>query len=510
MKHKLKSGNLLDGLPRGRSDKYFKDQQLPQARWIPPDDILAHKPFHYDPKNPDGMILIGAIGGQLIGIEDNRHAMTVAGNRSGKSVTVICNLIFYDGSIFAIDPKGELANATVERRAQLGQFPVVLDPFNRTKGKARKYCGRYNPMCRLSADSGTAIEDGMQIVDGIVITSGKESDPHWNEAAGEFILGCILYQRFAPDIPEAQRTLIGVRRLIKSALSSTEDGQSYLLPRLVSYAAGTLRQQGHDDIADAMEAAIRGLFEKSKDEMSSVLSTVKRHTAFLDLSSMCKVLSGHDIDLADLKRKPNGVSIYLCLPATRMVMCNRWLRILVNQLIDAMEMEETVPKAPVLAVLDEFPVLGHMKQLENAAGQVASFHLKLWTILQDWSQGKSIYKERWESFAANAGWTQWFANSDLATTEYICKRLGKTPIQTTRQGDSSYDQVEKGQAGRSTSLELHDLLRPEEIAKTFAREDAFRRQLIMLAGLNPMIVERVEHWREDAAYHHVFKGNWEA
>ena len=102
-----------------------------------------------------------------------------------------------------------------------------------------------------------------------------------------------------------------------------------------------------------------------------------------------------------------------------------------------MEREKTKPKAPVLLCLDEFPVLGYMSQLENAAGQIASFDVKLWIIIQDWGQGKALYKERWESFVANAGILQFFGNNDLETTEYISKRLGKTLIGATRDGVST-------------------------------------------------------------------------
>ena len=110
------------------------------------------------------------------------------------------------------------------------------------------------------------------------------------------------------------------------------------------------------------------------------------------------------------------MSVYLCLPASRMGLCNRWLRIFINQLLDAMEREKTAPVAPVLVCLDEFPVLGHMRQLEDAAGQIASFGVKLWAVLQDWGQGKALYKERWETFAGNAGILQFFGNNDLETT----------------------------------------------------------------------------------------------
>ena len=92
-----------------------------------------------------------------------------------------------------------------------------------------------------------------------------------------------------------------------------------------------------------------------------MLSTVRRHTKLLDYSAIKKVLSGHDFDLKDLKRDPKGVTVYLCLPASRMGLCNRWLRIFVNQLLDAMEEEKTEPAAPVLVCLDEFPVLKYMQ-----------------------------------------------------------------------------------------------------------------------------------------------------
>jgi type IV secretion system protein VirD4 len=55
--------------------------------------------------------------------------ITVAGSRvAGKGVSVIIpNLIFYPGSVFAIDPKGELASITARRSARdLGAESVCL------------------------------------------------------------------------------------------------------------------------------------------------------------------------------------------------------------------------------------------------------------------------------------------------------------------------------------------------------------------------------------------------
>ena len=72
-------------IPRGLSSRYLSEAAVPQARWQSPDVILDRRALAYDPDNPGRKILIGAFGDKLIGIDDNRHVMTVAGSRSGKS-----------------------------------------------------------------------------------------------------------------------------------------------------------------------------------------------------------------------------------------------------------------------------------------------------------------------------------------------------------------------------------------------------------------------------------------
>src|SRR5271169_328712 len=70
-------------IPRGLSSRYLKQQTAPQARWQTPEVILERKALEYDPRNPGGKILIGALGNKLVWIEGNRHVLTVAGSRAG-------------------------------------------------------------------------------------------------------------------------------------------------------------------------------------------------------------------------------------------------------------------------------------------------------------------------------------------------------------------------------------------------------------------------------------------
>jgi type IV secretion system protein VirD4 len=289
-----------------------------------------------------------------------------------------------------------------------------------------------------------------------------------------------------------------------------EEPLHLLEKEMLQSAARFAKNIATEDLAGALEGAARDFYEKGANERAGVLSTIRRHTKFLDYTAMRNVLAGHDFDLADLKRDRNGVSVYLCLPASRMGLCNRWLRIFINQLLDAMEREKTAPAAPVLVCLDEFPVLGHMRQLEDAAGQIASFGVKLWTVLQDWGQGKALYKERWETFAGNAGILQFFGNNDLETLEYVSRRLGKTRIEVARQGEVGPEQAQAGLSGRNSSMELHDLLTPDEVSRHFSRSDRLKRQLVVWAGYDPMILQRVEYFDAGAPHHAVFKGTFSA
>jgi type IV secretion system protein VirD4 len=502
-------------IPRGLSSRYLSQQAVPQARWQSPDIILDRRALAYDPDDPGRKILIGAFGDKLIGIDDNRHILTVAGNRSGKSVTIVGNLLHYRGSVLAIDPKGELASITAERRAALGQKVIVLDPFNHTAPRLRRYRKAYNPLAVLKRGNPTIIEDAGLIADGLVVTTTGAKDPHWDESAKNFIEGIILQVATDP-LYEGRRTLVTVRELIKWALAKIPRGKEkdeddeprFAVNDQMLKNAERLQQDADSAVADigaAIEGAALDFYEKSDRERSAVLSTVRRHTKLLDYTAMRKVLSAHDFDLADMKRDPNGVTVYLCLPASRMGLCNRWLRIFINQLLDAMEREKKEPAAPVLVCMDEFPVLGHMRQLEDAAGQIASFSVKLWVLIQDWSQGKALYGDRWETFAGNAGILQCFGNNDLATTEYISRRLGKTRVEVSRLSEVGPDQRDVGLTGRSPSVELHSLLAPDEISRHFARSDRLKRQLVIWSGFDPMILQRVEYFDEKSPHFQVFQ-----
>ena len=130
-----------------------------------------------------------------------------------------------------------------------------------------------------------------------------------------------------------------------------------------------------------------------------------------------------------------------------------------------------------------------MKQIEDAAAQIAGFHCRLWTILQDLGQLKALYQERWETFLGNAGILQFFGNNDLTTLDWISKRCGRSAIKVTRKSDVTAQQRMQTATGEVESTEIYDLVTTDEAARFFGRDDRKLRQLVIWAGrMNPLLV----------------------
>lgn len=108
--------NLFEGLKRGNPDQGIERRSASSDHFARTGDVVEDPRLHYD--GSGDRFFLGAIGSHLVGIRDDRHIMTVAGSRSGKSTAaIIPNLLQYRGSVLAIDPKGELASRTARRRA---------------------------------------------------------------------------------------------------------------------------------------------------------------------------------------------------------------------------------------------------------------------------------------------------------------------------------------------------------------------------------------------------------
>lgn len=485
-----------------------------------------------------------------IGSQDDRHLITIAGARSGKGLSaIITNLCLYTGSLVCLDPKGENATITAARRGQgdqwctgLGQEVYVLDPFG-VADVPDELRASLNPLALLDPTSPLIVDDAALLAEGLILSDEGGDGGHWTETARNLLRGIILYLIDTEPNP----TLFDLRRLLtagdaagyaqalaarKRAVQALEDDPLFevnlqeILPDNVRSPFSFLLWRMSESLA--FEGVVAGTAESilgtGENERGSILSTARRNTAFLDtLGPRYKAtLSGafRPFDPDRLKAAPNGVTVYLCLPAERMGTHGRWLRLMVGQFLERVQRQLIAPASgvPVLFLLEEFFSLGTMSSIEKAAGYAAGFGVKLWAILQDLQQLKSLYRTSWQTFLANAGAVQIFGASDRDTLEYASKALGDFEVSrvtasvstNTATGESEGSMLGRFGPGfnggigwlravlpdvsRSTNtatneshtvgLHVVPLLRPDEIALHFAREEG--SMLLLAKGQRPM------------------------
>lgn len=411
----------------------------------------------------------GRIAKPLIRLQTEKHLLTIAPTRAGKGVgTIIPNLLTYPGSAFVIDPKGENALATAARRKAMGQTIHVLDPWNITRlGQAR-----FNPMALLDPQGADLAEDAALIADALVPDkAGSSTEDFWQEEAKALLTGLLLY--IVAHEPLELRNLPRLRELL------TLDAPDF--QALLDFMSGSVAANG------LIARCASRLRQKPERERASVISSAQAHTHFLDSPRLRATLSGSDFAPTDLRVRPT--TIYLVLPASRLHSHARWLRLLVNCLLSELTGQPQRTADPALFILDEFPALGRLASIETAIGLMAGFGVQLWPIVQDLSQLKHLYPDRWASFLANAGAIQAFGINDPTTAELLSKLLGTRTVsvrsRTERGGPDSTD------GASSYSVVGRPLLYPAEL-RALPRS----KQLLLIDGLMPILADRIAFYTD--------------
>lgn len=435
--------SMFDDFPRGIPGGSNRGVLLGTASWSA-----------FVPHWQAGMIFVGLDdGGHEVGHSDDRHIVTVAGSRGGKGVScIIPNLRRWPGSCTVLDPKGENATLTAAIRAAIpGHQVAVVDPA----GVARvpdHLRASFNPLDLIDADADDAIDIAAAIGDALMIDSGDGKDVHWTESARQVIEALILY--VAANETGRFRSLVRVRQLLTKGeperaafLNDLEVETRGEKARRISPFDALWDSMAHfecanEAVADIIIGTAHSIDDMGENERGSVLSTARRNTKFIDSPWMRRALQDGryaKLDIDQLKASAHGLTIFLCLPARFLPTHARFLRLATNLTLYRMEAQGLdQPKCghPVLMVLDEFAAIGRLESIEKAAGLMAGFGVKLWTILQDLGQLKRHYKESWETFLGNAGMLQFFANSDMTTLEWLSKRLGQVEVLRETHGSS--------------------------------------------------------------------------
>ena len=453
-------------LPRGVLLPRFVADRPPVNYWMSPYDLAQ---YTFAP----GQIILGKFANRFLGRLDDRPMVTIAGARAGKTSTVLVpNLYLYSGSMLVLDPKGELAQTASVRRA-LGHEVHVLDPF--AQSGERSSC--FNALAELDPESPAIVDDVATVAQALIVDDGDARSRHWTDSARALLSGLIL---LTLTFDESDRNLITVRQLlcltyprlvnaVKAAAREAEEAENGRGSFNENSAAVQLLLRAMGKGGNRFGGILAGIGNRflgmPAGERGNVFSTASAQTDFLDSLPLRQISRRSDFKLASL-RGDRPLAIYLCLPVGRMESHSRWLRLVVQMACTVLEKMGDYPRdrAPILFMMEEFAVLGHMEIMERTAAYFPGFGVKLWAVLQDTTQLRRYYQNSWESFLGNAGLVQCFANGDQSTLEYISNALEK-------------------------------LIMPFELRTSFSRERF--SQLLMFKGVPAAAAMRLDH--EDVA-----------
>lgn len=416
------------------------------------------------------------------------HILTVAGTGSGKGVsTVIPNLLLYEGNVVVVDPKGENYAVTARTRKDMGHQVVCLDPFNvcqEVMNETGEIKGNFNPLDLIDTSSENFADEAKILADLLVLRTGTEKDPHWDDKSRAILSGLLMYVAFTA--PKNKRHLGEVRDLVMAP----EKKWGELIQKM-----STSTQ------ADGLIARTAVMIERmAGEERMSVFSAMERHTEFLDSRPVVRSLSESSFNLQDIK---NGkLSLYLVLPPAELAMYSRLLRVWIGACIRAMVKIPGKSKNPTLFMLDEAANLGRMDLISQGVTYLRGYGVSLWIILQNLSQLEELYDKAWETFIGNTVIQQYFGIQDIKTAEYVSKKAGQTTIRldSRNEGRNSGSSIGMGfslsssggtSAGRTSSTTSRPLIMPDEVMRLNIEE-----AILFVRGNPPIPTKRVKYFED--------------
>jgi type IV secretory pathway TraG/TraD family ATPase VirD4 len=446
------------------------------AKWASLPEVMSHRYC-------GGDIFLGRpkliAGGMLrpVGIKTEKHIVTIAAPGAGKSTdALIPNLCLHEGSLLAVDVKGELTRITGWRRGAKGldQAVYAVDPYHLVTEKG--YSAKYNPfdeMARVAEkDPDRAVSYAAKIAEALVRRM-SDKETYWDDAAKTFIRGLVLYIFSQEDAK--RRNMLRLRELVMRgdtegyeqavAAKIIERGElnafDYLLEKMAACKEGPY--------ADAITSAAGSILMMGEGQKGSVLTTAQEHTAFLDTPELRKICETSDFLLEDFKTK--RISVFLVLPINELKGAQgRWLRMFILLFIDMMVREEKAPNPPVLLAIDEFPNLGRLDGIELVAPVMRSYGVRFWAVAQDIGQLKAVYPDVWTGFIGGAEAVQFMGVNHPATVDFIVERLGEWEV---IQG-----------SGERARREVRPLLDREQVSRFLAKKH--KNQIVWFGSQRPM------------------------
>jgi type IV secretion system protein VirD4 len=384
------------------------------------------------------------------------HTVYFAPSGVGKGVSaVIPFLLTCPESCVVVDFKGENAQLTAAHRArEFGHQVVILDPFHVTT----KNPDTFNPLDFIDPTSSFALDECNSLAKSLVVRTGQEKEPHWNDAAEAWIAAFAAVVVYYGQRDQT-RSLQTVREMFSD-------------PERLQIAIKLMRES---DAAKGMLARLGGQLLHFVDrEKSSTLTTVSQHLRFLDTQAIAQSTGTSSFDPAKLRT--GKMTIYLILPPDHMRAQSALLRMWIGSLLKSVVRGGLGESTKVHFVLDEAASLGALEPVEDAIDKFRGYGVRLQLFYQSMGQLKRCFVDGQDQTLLSNTTQVFFGVNDNQTAEYVSARLGEETI-VVESGGSSHGtswQTSNGAQSQDSHSSSHNtnhnwaqqarkLLKPEEV-----------------------------------------------
>lgn len=416
-------------------------------------------------------VMLGKLEDRFLIDNTCEHILLTMPTRSGKGVSCIVPtaLKTWKESLFIFDIKGENYHLTSgARKEKLDNYILRFAP------KSKNSC-RYNPLTEVRILSEYEEEDIRMIADTICkVEEVKGQDNRlYAQFSSDFIFASIfyvLYKNFLkkPEFvyengrknPVSNATMaeviefigekdkIGkhvktnellekIKKISKENIiemfGCDEKTKNYVKEKLNDIYKKDIEQE---IINKGNHPRIAKQFSKNYESpfFGAILNQVVYNLSIFDIQQIKENMSASDFRMYDLMNMEKPVSLYYVVSSADILELSPITKIFIKQMFDRLtpEIDYTNPKGhkwKMLAIMDEFPALGEISELEAGMGYYAGYGIKMLLVLQSIDQLFRIYGEK-NKFISNCTIQVFGRANDEVTSNYVSNICGKVVAET--------------------------------------------------------------------------------
>lgn len=378
------------------------------------------------------------------------HLITIAGSGQGKNACIILPnlLVNPSGSYVVTDPKGENACITARNQKEYLQNVFILDPWDEQKKIGAKHniaASGFNPFDFIKKDL-HELRDNCELVASYLVPENPNAkDPYWDDRARTLLRTCLMH--IITDRPKEEHNFWTLYKMVRVS------GDAWL-----SLLADMKLNDSLEGLISIAAEEFIGM-DPTGSALTGIRSNAQNATTIFESSQIRQSLEKSEFDPYELSK--GNCTVYIVLPERYLETHSAWLRLVVGLCLKAVNSR---PDKRVNFFLDEFAVMGKMKDVQKAYAFGRGQNIVMWIFAQSLSQLKEIYGEDgMNTFISNAAIFQVFGVKDHYTVDYVSKALGdSTLIKTTQSMNNNGKDISTGVSMQSFG---RPLLTPEEVAK---------------------------------------------